>query len=349
MLIRHCDFNIKRPGKYTLSAILVICLTAVIFLLSACEQSSHIIVPHGLPVSNIMVIRPPHDTNALAEKDGILWAGGWDGVSRIDMGNATYLGELDEEIRLRYVKSLCVDSKGILWIAHDKGLASYDGVELKNMTVKEGLPDDRVNWVTQDSKGRLLVGTWGGAAIIDINGRSVTNVITSADGLINNMVNNILETTDGSLWFGSYTIPSGGISILKDGEWSYFNYDNGLPNNNITAIKQFGDGSVWVAAGFYNKGGVAIFRLTKDKWETEGIMLKEDGLAGEKARSLFQAEDGSIWIGSEYDGLAVKDNSGISIIRASHGLSDNEIKTMLQDDKGNIWIGTRDGISKIEF
>jgi len=76
-------------------------------------------------------------------------------------------------------------------------------------------------------------------------------------------------------------------------------------------------------------------------------LIKSDGLAGEKVRSIYQDNAGRLWFGSEYDGVTIFDNKAINIYTVDDGLSDNEVKCMFQDNEGNMWLGTRDGITYI--
>ncbi len=288
------------------------------------------------------IIRPPIEVSALAIQDDVLWAGGRDGVTPIDLAAGT-AGELLEcDLPLVYVQALLVDDNGVLWIGHQAGLSHYDGQSCVTLDIADGLPDLRVNALYQDRTGRLWVGTWGGAAVR--MGES-WQIITAADGLAHDMVNVILEDSQGGMWFGSYVAPQGGVSVCTDGDCLTFSVQDGLQHNNISSIIEDDQGFVWVGTGLYNFGGAARFARLGDGWEIVETLEKSDGLAGEKVRSIFQDRYGSLWFGSEYDGLARLDASGWQILTPEDGLSNPEIKIMLQDANGNLWIGTRDGIT----
>jgi ligand-binding sensor domain-containing protein len=76
-------------------------------------------------------------------------------------------------------------------------------------------------------------------------------------------------------------------------------------------------------------------------------VTRQDGLAGEVLRSVFQDEGGRMWLGSEYDGLAVQSGAGWHIVTPRSGLAGWEVKTMLQDPDGTYWLGTENGLSRI--
>jgi ligand-binding sensor domain-containing protein len=54
-----------------------------------------------------------------------------------------------------------------------------------------------------------------------------------------------------------------------------------------------------------------------------------------------------MWLGSEYDGVAIVDPDGVTILDRTSGLSDNEVKVMLEDQDGQLWLGTRYGVTVI--
>lgn len=54
------------------------------------------------------------------------------------------------------------DSKGYLWIASDKGVARYNGVEFKKFTTSDGLPDNEIFLSKEDYNHRIWFGTYNG-------------------------------------------------------------------------------------------------------------------------------------------------------------------------------------------
>ncbi|MFC1925638.1 two-component regulator propeller domain-containing protein [Chloroflexota bacterium] len=290
------------------------------------------------------VTRPPYVVLTLAVQEDTLWAGGKDGVYKLDRQSGNLIEKLEGEHSFEYVKALLVDSSGALWIGHWDGLTRYDGVTWQTYTEKTGLPDNRVNALMEDREGQLWVGTWGGVAVLE---EGEWRVINSADGLADDMVNVILQDREGGMWFGSYVAPDGGISYFKDGKWQLFSTSTGLPHNNITSLLEDSSGGVWAGTGLNERGGAARFGSTGTGWAIEEVITRDDGLAGEKVRSLFQDSDGVIWFGSEYDGVARVKKGQWSVLTDNDGLSHNEVMCMLQDAEGDLWLGTRDGITRI--
>jgi ligand-binding sensor domain-containing protein len=161
------------------------------------------------------------------------------------------------------------------------------------------------------------------------------------------MINVIMEDSFGGMWFGSYVAPRGGIGILKDNKWQAFTTKDALLHANINAMIQLADKSVVVGGGLYTKGGGTRFIYETNGWIKKSNLTKKDGLAGEKIRSLFEDSQKRLWIGSEYDGLAVINGNKITKLTKKNGLSNDEVKVMKEDRENNIWIGTREGLVRI--
>jgi ligand-binding sensor domain-containing protein len=325
-----------------LPAVLV---AAGLLLLSALGGAIARRADHTETLPGWQVIRPPYEVSALARQGDVIWAGGKDGVFALDQTSGALISELQDGAPFRYVRALLVDRARNLWIGHQGGLTRYDGSAFVTYGLADGLPHDRVTCLLEDREGRIWAGTFGGAAYLE--GQRWQS-LTAADGLLADMVNVILQDREGGLWFGSYTAPRGGLSYLKEGRWQYFTTGEGLPHNNINALLQDESGAVWVATGFYNKGGAArLLPGAGGAWSVEKILGRDEGMPGAKVRSIYQDQQGNLWFGSEYDGIARHAKGLWEIYTVRQGLSDNEVKALLQDPAGNLWLGTHDGVTRI--
>ena len=296
------------------------------------------------PLPGISTIRPPFEVSALALDDENVWAGGRDGVFRIDRKQASLGGPIEADVPLRYVRALLREPGGPLWIGHLGGLTRLEEGRCRTLTRLDGLPDDRVNALALDRTGRLWAGTWGGAAVRE--GASWKSY-TTRDGLLDDMVNVLHEDARGGLWFGSFTAPRGGLTILQGGAARHFTTREGLPHNNVNAILEDPDGSVWVGTGYLDRGGLCRFVLKADGWVLDKVYTKPDGLSGFKVRSLLRDRDGVLWIGSEYDGMSLWDGRRWGYLTVTDGLSSPETKVAMIDSDGSLWMGTSSGVTVI--
>ncbi len=204
----------------------------------------------------------------LIDKEGFLWIGTRDGLSKMIDTSATdkpyfitYKKSFSDSnsISENYVTALYQDYKGFLWVGtYSKGL---NRIDLRNFNIKhyksdyndvKSLGSNNIHTIFEDHLGNLWVGTSGGGLNkLNQDGNSFTRYHKS-DGLANNEVMAILEDYSGFLWisttkglskfdpitekFTNYTISDG---LLNDGfnwgaayrdsrGWMYFGTNSGL-------------------------------------------------------------------------------------------------------------------------
>ena len=326
--------------SFIILLVFILSATAIVFLNINKKSDSNMVINE-----NITNLNPPVDVMSLALIDDTMFAGGRDGVYEIKGSFPAYeVRKLEFEFKVEYVRAILIDNRGNLWIGYNNGLIKYTvktGEYIHISDNKGELLDKRVNSLYMDSKNRIWVGTWGGAACYS---EGKWSYYTTENGLINNMVNVIFEDKIGSIWFCSYDVKDGGVSILDSNSWQYINTENGLPNINVTAIMQESNDNIWVGTGFYDKGGAAIFSFDGQKYVLLKQLNLEDGLAGAKVRSLFENNE-MIFLGSEYNGFTVIKDESFYKINKKNGIVNDEIKCILKDKNNLIWLGTREGIS----
>jgi len=325
-------------NKLKKTSILIISAAIFIIIIIVCANSIGKEINNSVIKNRFTVILPNEDFCSLVIENNTLWGGGADGLYKIDMNTL----KTQKIGNYKFVRALLNTKQG-LWIGHDDGLTLIGNTTI-TYTKKDALPDNRVNALAQDKDGNIWVGTWGGAVKYDGNNFTV---LKKKDGLLDDMVNVIMQDSIGAMWFGSYVAPRGGVSILYNDKWLYFTISNALLHSNVNAIIELNNKSVLVGGGLYTKGGGTYFKYLNNSIIKTSTLSKNDGIAGGKIRSLFEDSTGRLWVGSEYDGLAVITKNETVILNEKNGLSNDEVKKIAEDKSGNIWLGTRSGITKI--
>lgn len=190
------------------------------------------------------------------------------------------------------------------------------------------------------------------------------------DGLPQNTIFAITQTTDGYIWIGT----TDGLVRFDGVNFDTFSKLNtpAITNNKIFSLCTGKDGSLWVGTG---GGGLVRFKnnrftrfstadgLSHDFIRTlfmghralwigtekglcrleDGVfktITTRDGLSNNSVRSILQAADGSVWIGTAGGGLDRLQNGVFSHYHALHGLPSGYVRALYQEKSGRLWIGT---------
>ncbi len=105
------------------------------------------------------------------------------------------------------IKTAYVDSEGNQWYGTDAGAVYHEGLKAQEgswgnpVTTSEGLPDNLVNSIIEDSYGHVWFGTANGLAV-RMND-DTWKIYNTEDGMSGNMVYDILEDTDNRIWIAT--------------------------------------------------------------------------------------------------------------------------------------------------
>jgi ligand-binding sensor domain-containing protein/two-component sensor histidine kinase len=162
------------------------------------------------------------------------------------------------------------------------------------------------------------------------------------NGLPQNSVHSILQTSDGFLWLGT----EGGLARFDGYQFRVFDRQStpALPGDDIRCLLEDKSGALWVGTA----SGLA--RLKDDRAQT---FSGGSGLPAGAVRSLLETDDGRLWVLSA-NGLAVADIAKVNPARISFhtfsqadGMSTSTVLSMAKDANGGLWVGTSDGLDRI--
>lgn len=319
-------------------------------------------------------------TCILEDASGRLWAG-TDGNGLWELSGQPIQiksGKTD------FVKSLCIDRNGLLWIGTKNGLKIMENDEFHVFHYEYDNPGsishDSICDIFMDLQGTMWLGTYFGGVCYYTSHSSQFNVIASkpgTDGLSGNVISGITEDKDGSLWIGTN---SGGLNhMLPDGRFEHISSggDNpvdvkciyispatgrvyvGADRSEILvldrrkgALKPLGAGGPRSAYGCY-----AIVGNHRGGFYAGGSdsLYEFDEMSGHFSK-IYTSEDisnmktmmmdsgGILWIGKKYGVSALDTNNG-KIVSLPEVLSSIQyVETFLEDASGTIWIGSKNGL-----
>ncbi len=266
------------------------------------------------------------------------------------------------------VNAIYRDDEGCLWVGTvEGGLNKKEAGSDKfiHYTEKDGvLSHNSVSAITTDGKGRLWIGTWGNGLNV-VNPRnpqqspqSIT-ITHNESGYSASFVGALVyDSINNGMWIGA----NRGLFFYDLKQEKFI---NPLPDN--VAKKIYGcigsaidrEGQLWIGC----QEGVYIIDLhsrsassSEDTFRYRHLKYKldapESGLI-EKICSIYEAEDGTLWLGSNGFGLykrIVNEQGEESFVcyNTSNGLLNNSVRSILEDDKECLWIATSNGLSRFQ-
>jgi ligand-binding sensor domain-containing protein/signal transduction histidine kinase len=274
---------------------------------------------------------PEQTVQAFAQtQDRYLWIGTTGGLLRFDGGRLVlYDRDNTPAFTENNIFNLTVARDGTLWIATEGGgLIRYKDGVFRSFSAKDGLLNDFVRTVYQDSKGLIWIGTddglfrFSGERIERIdNGTSVPLVAVHA----------IREDSQGRLWVGGSK-----LLCLSGSTTQEYRLRGEGSQNRVKSMVQTRDGTLWVGTigGLYRMvAGSDSFRRVKD---TSGTV-----------RFLRETSDGTLWIGTIGHGIYKYREHRFSQITAPNDLPSNTALNLFEDIENNIWIGTQAGMLRL--
>lgn len=264
------------------------------------------------------------------------------------------------------------DSYGNYWCSAYSGeIYVYDSnFELKQVykgdDENNGFKRAIVFTILEDSKGRLWIGSkQEGLFLLDLK-RYHSNLkdaqfehflptLTDPKSIHGTEVYDILEDRNGRIWLANY---SGGLNLINEtkGGFEFIDYNALLEPvlektiKNGRCLLQDSKGKLW----YGGVNGIVSFSLNEDyspkNTQFFGYTTKEkSSLSYHDVGSLYEDEEGIIWIGTTGGGLNAynPDTEEFTYYTIKDGLANNLVYATINDNEGNLWISTKNGLSKL--
>ncbi len=248
------------------------------------------------------------------------------------------------------------DRAGEWWIGTGAGLFRFPKpssaadlarlTPLRVYTARDGLADNAVFRVFEDSRGDIWMSPFGKVSVPQRWERATGVLIPlpSADGLSFESAGPATafgEDAAGSLWIGFY---NGGLARWRDGRLSYFRPGDGAPRAFVGAIHRDHGGRLWVASG---RGLVRVDQPVSE-WP-RFVHFTALGLGGNIC-CVTEDTAGRIYVGLARGILSFVPGAGgdLNSVReftTADGLAGGDVSIAYRDRKGRLWFGTHNGLS----
>ena len=226
-----------------------------------------------------------------------------------------------------HVRSLLEACDGTIWAGTVEGL--YELARGQKQFKRVGGIHATVRSLQEMENGDLLAASIG-EGIYRVHNDEVTPLATPKT-LLSNAVLVMLKDSDGDLWIGTEV---GLMRLSKSAVRIVDIPDNEISDNATVSLDV--DGGLWAAYKqlFHVRGNDLI------PWHFPGMN-------GVHVRNVFRARDGSIWIGTDGNGLYHETSSGLLHYDIGNGLVNNFVRSITEAKDGSFWIGTDYGVSHL--
>lgn len=278
----------------------------------------------------------------------------------------TRVKQTSEGLPHNHVYAIAQATDGYLWIGTPNALVRFDGDRFS------AFPFRQSDGTEEHDEGvrRILCSRDGGLWIAPMHGPVIylsadySRITCAQTGVANVEVVGITEDKSGALWV---VYVNGTVARWKEGKSQIFGEFEGASSGNISLITD-ASGGIWAG----KKHNLAFFRdghfetvetfksniriasgRTNGIWVVAGQQLfkydHEHGaqdcgsIPADTARAigtvLIEADDGSVWIGTDTAGLYRHSESGFEKIETSYP----NIWSLAEDRDHTIWVGTAGG------
>jgi two-component system sensor histidine kinase/response regulator len=234
------------------------------------------------------------------------------------------------------------DHEGGLWVGYGQsGLARLSRGTFLSYTVEDGLVNDYITVVFQDSRGNIWAGTPKGLHRFSAG---KFTLVPFKDQSYSTRIGSITEDKDGTLWVGTsdrlYKFKyERECQISCKYEFTPV-VNDAMPRMDIKVMFADREGGLWLGM---NLDGIVRY---KDNQFT--AYTTKDGLSNNAVRGLVQDQDGGIWIGMRGGGLNRFKDDKFTSYREQDGLINDSVQALYLGRDNTMWVGTRQGVSRFK-
>ncbi len=245
----------------------------------------------------------------------------------------------------------------LLWPPVSANGQPAPNVRFRHLSVDDGLSQETVNAVLQDSQGLLWFGTQDGLNRYDgydfkVFGHDPQDSTSLATGWIWSL----LEDTAGNIWVGT---EGGGLHRFLPDRNAFERFVNNpsdpfsLSHDSVRVIFEDRAGLLWIGTdgGGLNRFDAGTRTFTRFAHDPSN----PGSLSHDRVRAITEGSQGALWIGTDGGGINIFDSETNTFAHLRHradapfGLSDDRVRAIRETGDGTIWVGTyENGVDRFD-
>ena len=245
------------------------------------------------------------------------------------------------------VNTLKIFILSILLCIAVRGFSQNQSLHFEHIGTNEGLSQNNVNCIIQDSRGFMWIASRNGLNRYDgykfiVYRHNSMNENT----LSNNVITDIVEAHDGNIWIATQN----GLNMYERNTGRFFRYmhddhnPSSISSNIIDRLAFDADGKLWVAT---QTGGLDCMDIKQKVFQHHLHSATDlNSINDNNVRTVFEDSQHNLWIGAATGGLSFynKKNNTFSTFQykdpATNAISGSDVICIIENRKGQLWIGT---------
>ena len=269
------------------------------------------------------------------DREGTIWVATSEGLDQFRELPVTSLS-VQQGLSSATASSVLAARDGSIWIGTPDGLNRWDHGRTTTYRRRSnlGLPDDDINSLFEDDRGRIWVSSFRGLAAFE------KGKFTAAPSVPAGITNAIAGDNHGGLWLSLFgTANDYGLVHLVDGKITEQVSWQKLGGGPGTGLVPDPDGGVWTGL---LSGGIAYFRAG----QVRSLPLSDDTAGARKVMEVSRDRDGSIWAAT-VNGLSRVQNGRVATLTTANGLPCNTVHWIIEDGLSSYWLYTQCGLLRV--
>ena len=268
-------------------------------------------------------------------REGSIWVATSEGLDQFRELPVTSLS-VKQGLSSATASSVLAARDGSIWIGTPDGLNRCDHgrTTIYRRRTNPGLPDDDINSLFEDERGRIWVSSFRGLAAFE------KGKFTAAPSVPAGTKNGIAGDNHGGLWLSLFGAANDyGLVHVVDGKITEQVSWQKLGGGPGTGLVPDPDGGVWTGL---LSGGIAYFRAG----QVRNLPLSDDMAGARKVLEVSRDRDGSIWAAT-VNGLSRIQNGRVATLTTANGLPCNTVHWIIEDDLSSYWLYTQCGLLRV--